>query len=63
MYVFWFLVVLAVFLVWLVLSRIYRPLGRVGLRIWKNALDRMDDEPDSSSAPANDSQNTNKGVL
>lgn len=59
--VFYFLIILAAAVSWLLLSRIYRPLGRLAHRIWQDAKDNMDDKPDAPAASENDSQITHKG--
>ena len=47
--VFWFLVILALFLAWVVFSFLYKPLGRFAHRIWSEAKNNM--EADDLAAP------------
>ncbi len=42
--VFYILVFLAACLLWLFLSSIYKPLGKLGHRLWKDAKDAMNEE-------------------
>ena len=48
--VFYFLVVLGLALVWLLFSCLYRPLGRLAHRLWKDARDNMDEKPEATSS-------------
>jgi len=48
--VFYFLVILGLALVWLLFSCLYRPLGRLAHRLWKDARDNMDDKPTTASS-------------
>ena len=57
MFVFYFLVILVAVLVWLLLSGVYRPLGRLAHRIWKDVRDNMDDENESSTLSNDKSHN------
>lgn len=50
MYVFYFLVILAAVVVWFLLSGVYRPLGRLGKRVWQDAVDNMAEEPEQPAA-------------
>ena len=42
--VFYILVVLALGLLWLLLSSLYKPIGKLGHRLWKDAKDSMTEE-------------------
>ena len=44
MITFYVLVFLAACLLWLLLSSTYKPLGKLGHRLWKDAKDAMADE-------------------
>lgn len=41
---FYILVILAVILLWFLLSFIFKPLGKLGYRLWKDAKDAMTEE-------------------
>lgn len=49
--VFYILVFIAAYLLWLLLSSVYKPLGKLGHRIWKEHKDAMneDDENENES--------------
>lgn len=40
---FYILVIIAAILLWLLLSFIYKPLGKLGFRLWKDAKDAMNE--------------------
>ncbi len=42
--VFWLLVVLAAAILWVLLSSVFVPLGKLVSRIWKDAVDAMQEE-------------------
>lgn len=39
--IFWVLVILAVILLWFLLAFLYRPIGRLFYRIWKDAINEI----------------------
>jgi hypothetical protein len=47
--VFYILVFIAACLLWLLLSSVYKPLGKLGHRIWKDAQDAMNDEDENEN--------------
>ncbi len=44
MTIFWLLIVLAAAILWVLLSAIFVPLGMLVTRIWKDAVDAMQEE-------------------
>lgn len=42
--VFYILVIVAAILLWFLLSFMFKPLGKLGHRIWKDAADAIDEE-------------------
>ena len=46
---FYILVLLAAFLLWLILSFMYKPLGKFAHRLWKDAKDAMNEEDKEES--------------
>lgn len=44
MYVFYILIILAAALLWLLLSSMFKPLGKLGHRLWKDAKDAIEEE-------------------
>jgi hypothetical protein len=47
--VFYILVFIAACLLWLLLSSVYKPLGKLGHRIWKDAQDAMNEEDENEN--------------
>lgn len=47
--VFYILVFIAAWLLWLLLSSVYKPLGKLGHRIWKDAQDAMNEEDEEEN--------------
>ena len=45
--VFWILVILAACLLWLLASSVYKPLGKLGYRIWKDSQDAMNEDDEN----------------
>lgn len=44
--VFFILILLGAFILWLLLSFVFYPLGKIGYRLWKDAIDEMNRESD-----------------
>ena len=42
--VFYILVFIGAYLLWLLLASVYKPLGKLGHRIWKDAVDAINEE-------------------
>ena len=40
------LILLGAFILWLLLSFVFYPLGKIGYRLWKDAIDEMNRESD-----------------
>ena len=47
--VFYILVFIAAGLLWLLLSSAYKPLGKIGNRLWNDAKDAMNDEDENEN--------------
>ena len=47
--VFYILVFIAACLLWLLLSSVYKPLGKLGYRLWKDAEDAMNEEDEEEN--------------
>lgn len=47
--VFYILVFIAACLLWLLLSSMYKPLGKLGHRLWKDAKDAMTEEDENEN--------------
>ena len=47
--VFYILVILAACLLWLLLSSVYKPLGKLGHRLWQDAKDAMNEDDENEN--------------
>ena len=47
--VFYILVFIAAYLLWLLLSSVYKPLGKLGHRIWKEHKDAMNEDDENEN--------------
>lgn len=47
--VFYILIFLAAGLLWLLLSSMYKPIGKLGNRIWNDAVDAMTEEDENEN--------------
>ena len=47
--VFYILVLIAAYLLWLLLSSVYKPLGKLGYRIWKEHKDAMNEDDENEN--------------
>ena len=56
MITFYVLVFLAACLLWLLLSSMYKPLGKLGHRLWKDAKDAMTDENNINKESMNEKE-------
>jgi hypothetical protein len=46
---FYILVILAAILLWFLLSFVFKPLGKLGHRIWKDAQDAMNEDDENEN--------------
>ena len=46
---FYILVIVSVALLWLLLSFIYKPLGKLGFRLWKDAKDAINEKEENKN--------------
>ena len=47
--VFYILVILAAILVWFLLAFMFKPMGKLGHRIWKDAVDAMNEDDENEN--------------